>query len=253
MTFTELFKTYGVLFVFAIIVLIIIICIICFKRNKRIHKSNVYFTSFGGQAYQDSILNSLPHEDRLDYTHLYNKIDRIQNIVNDNQIVLGKQKSEAIDSLQTKVLDSQIYIDNYWRRLKQRKDFYHCIGLHYASFTLANKIKREQECIRATFVTLKRECYDLSIKIDELSREIKVAQGKRRYELMQEHKRLCVQHQRASKLKGIFGSRNTQFLNMVKAQNKKTGNYRDYIIKNFGIKGKNWGEKLRKRKLDQIK
>lgn len=38
---------------------------------------------------------------------------------------------------------------------------------------------------------------------------------------------------------------------MVKAQNNKTREYRDYIINNFGIKGRQWGDKLRKRKLDQ--
>lgn len=39
---------------------------------------------------------------------------------------------------------------------------------------------------------------------------------------------------------------------MVIAQNDKTREYRNYIIKSFGVKGKQWGDKLRKRKMDQI-
>ena len=53
-------------------------------------------------------------------------------------------------------------------------------------------------------------------------------------------------------LKNIFGSRNTQYLNKVKEQNKITMEYREYIIRNFGQKGRAWGQRLKKRKLDQI-
>lgn len=250
MYFLELLKSYGVYFVFAIIIVVVIIIIINSNRN---HKNNSFSSRFGGQSYQKNILDSLPYEDRLDYTNLYSKIDKIQNIINVSKLALDDQKSEAIDSIQAKVTDSQIHIENHWRKLKQRKDFYHCIGLHYASFTLADKIKREQEIIREVFVKLKNECNGLSDEIEKLNIQIPNARGTRRYELMQEHKRLCSQHQRASKLKGLFGSRNTQFLDMVKAQNDRTREYRDYIINNFGTKGKQWGDRLRKRKMDQVR
>lgn len=252
MNFIELLKNYGVYLILTIIIVTVIISIISSKRKHRKNKNNSYSSSFGGQSYQNSILNSLPYEDRLDYTNLYNKIDRIQNIINVNKISLDEQKSEAIDSIQAKVTDSQIHIENHWRKLKQKKEFYHCIGLHYASFTLADKIKREQESIREVFVKLKYECDRLSVEIDKLNIKIQNTRGTHRYELMQEHKKLCNQHQRASKLKGVFGSRNTQFLNMVKAQNDRTRQYRDYIINNFGAKGKQWGDRLRKRKMDQV-
>ena len=88
----------------------------------------------------------------------------------------------------------------------------------------------------------------MSMEINKLNKQIDNAKGTYRYTLMQQHKELCNQHQRASKIKGIFGSRNTQFLNMVKEQNNKTREYREYIINNFGIKGKQWGEKLKNRK-----
>lgn len=250
MYFLELLKSYGVYFVFAIIIVVVIIIIINSNRN---HKNNSFSSRFGGQSYQKNILDSLPYEDRLDYTNLYSKIDKIQNIINVSKLALDDQKSEAIDSIQAKVTDSQIHIENHWRKLKQRKDFYHCIGLHYASFTLADKIKREQEIIREVFVKLKNECNGLSDEIEKLNIQIPNARGTRRYELMQEHKMLCSQHQRASKLKGLFGSRNTQFLDMVKAQNDRTREYRDYIINNFGTKGKQWGDRLRKRKMDQVR
>lgn len=252
MNFIELLENYGIYFILAIIVAIVIICIINSKRKHKSNAKDAYSTHFWGQAYQNSILDSLPYEDRLDYTNLYKKIDRIRNTININQITLNEQKNEALDSIQAKVQDSQIHIENHWRKLKQKKEFYHCIGLHYASFTLADRIKREQESIRDIFVEYKKECERLSTEIDKLNIQIPKARGAHRYELMQEHKRLCNQHQRASKLKSIFGSRNTQFLNMVIAQNDKTREYRNYIIKSFGVKGKQWGDRLRKRKMDQI-
>lgn len=69
---------------------------------------------------------------------------------------------------------------------------------------------------------------------------------------MQQHQKLCAQHKRICQMKNIFGGRNAQYLNQVKAQNKVTMEYREYIIHNFGQKGRAWGERLQKRKLDQV-
>lgn len=254
MNIQELFSKYGIYILLVLTIIVFALFIKIANKSKRKHKASKRSSStlnFGGQEYKDDILNRLPYNDRLDYSNLYHKLNSIQNTIESNIRILDSQKANAIDSIQAKVIDSQIYIDNYWKTQKQKKEFYHCIGLHFASFTLADNIKREQQSIREAFVNSKIECDRLSSEIDKLNKLIERAHGAYRYELMQQHKNLCSQHKRLSKLKGIFGSRNTQYLNMVKAQNNKTREYRDYIINNFGAKGRQWGDKLRKRKLDQ--
>lgn len=73
MSFIELLENYGIYFILAIIVAIVIICIINSKRKHKSNAKDAYSTHFWGQAYQNSILDSLPYEDRLDYTNLYKK------------------------------------------------------------------------------------------------------------------------------------------------------------------------------------
>lgn len=236
-------------------IIIIIVIIIIIKHSKsssakkqRKNNSSAYF---GENNYKNTILNSLPYNDRLNYSYLYQKLDSLQNTIDQNRIALNRQQTDAIDSIQSRITKSQIDIDNYWKTQKQKRNFYRCIGLHYASFTLADSIKREQESIRNAFVKTKLECERIGLEIEQLSKSIEKAHGSYRYELMQKHKNLCSQHKRLSQLKSIFGKRNTQYLDLVKMQNKKTGEYREFIIRNFGTKGKQWGERLRKRKLDR--
>lgn len=254
MDLIQLLENNNAILILVIIIIVVIILVRISKSKHSKHSKDASKSNFGGQAYQKNILESLPYDDRLDYTNLYNKLNRIHNDYSDirKKALLDYQITEAIDSIQTKAFDSRIHIENYWKNCKQKEKFYQCIGLHYASFTLANKIKREQENIREEFVRLKKECDRMSMEINKLNKQIDNAKGIYRYTLMQQHKELCNQHQRASKIKGIFGSRNTQFLNMVKEQNNKTREYREYIINNFGIKGKQWGEKLKNRKLDLV-
>ena len=252
MSIEKLISKYGIYIIIAIILLVIILIIKHIKTtNKNETQKSHSSLNFGEQEYKSTILESLPYDDRLNYSNLYNRLDSIQNTIERSRIALDQQQTDAIESIQSKITSSQIYIDNYWKTQKQKRNFYHCIGLHYASFTLADNIKREQESIRDAFVKSKLECDKLSNEIERLNKTIENAHGSYRYELMQQHKNLCSQHKRLSQIKGIFGSRNTQYLNMVKAQNNKTREYRDYIINNFGIKGRQWGDKLRNRKLDQ--
>lgn len=246
MNISDLFNKY-IIYILALVILIVFIAIIKHIINlKRKHRVTNHTPNFEEKNYQDNIIQALPYNDQLDYSNLYNKLKSINNTIDHYNNTIKNQKTDAIDSIKSKVIDSQLYIDNYWKTQKQKKDFYHCIGLHFASFTLANSIKREQENIRDAFVKTKVECDRLSNEIERLNILIEKAHGPYRYNLMQQHKELCSQHKNLCELKGIFASRNTQYLNMVKAQNIKTKNYRNYIINHFGRKGRQWGEKLKK-------
>lgn len=221
-----------------------------FRRKPQ--KAEKQITQWDTTDYQSNILDSLPDDVRVDYTHLYESIGEIYNMAYRYQNSLEAQKVETADLIQRKINESSTQIERKWRQLQGKKDFYRYIGLHYASFTLADSIKKEQEILRDAFVSAKRECDKLSAEINTLNNAIPNSHGQRKYELMQQHKSLCARHKRISQMKGIFGSRNTQYLNQVKAQNKITMEYREYIIHNFGQKGRAWGKRLQKRKLDQI-
>ena len=255
MDFVEIMSRYGIFIITLIIIIVIIITLIKQSKSSLAKKTrkNSSSVNFGDENYKSSILNYLPDNDRLNYSILYNRLDSLQNTIDRNRTALDRQQTDAIDSIRSRISQSQTYIDNYWKTQKQKRDFYHCIGLHYASFTLADSIKREQENIRSAFVKTKLECEKIGSEIEQISKSIEKVRGTYRFELMQKHKNLCSQHKRLSQLKGVFGMRNAQYLDLVKMQNIKTGEYRDYIISNFGAKGRQWGDRLKKRKLDQAK
>lgn len=250
MNISELFDTYGVYIIVAAVVIIVIIIAV---KIKSAHDADSTFEGqeFGGQSYKQTVLNSVPEYYRLDYSNLLDKIDNLNIGTNKIIATLDEQEIAAIDSINSRINESQNKIESHWKSLQQKRNFYYCIGVHYASFTLANKIKREQEQIRDSFVKLKKQCDSLAKEIEQLNTLISTSHGSQRYELQKKHKALCSKHQRLCTLKNIFGRRNAQYLEMVKEQNKKTAEYRNYIIRNFGSKGRKWGKKLKARKLDQ--
>lgn len=241
--------------IFLIIVLVVIVLIVL-QRITRSKKGRIpdhrIESDFGEKSYRNEILKSLPEVDQLDFSNLYHKLDELQSLVYQGKSQLELQTSETLDIIDRKIQDSQNQINNKWNHQKKKLDFYHCICVHYASFTLADSIKREQENIRGIFVQYKKECDRLAEQIDYLSQQIDSSKGKKKYEYMQQHKANCKKHQRLSKLKNVFASKNTQYLQIVKDQNAYTRQYRKYIIKNFGEKGRMWGKRLEKRKADLI-
>lgn len=221
-----------------------------FKRRPSRGKNKI--VEWDDTNYESSILEALPEDTRFDYSYLFGTIDEISRIASRCQDCLDAQKLETADSIQRRIKESSAQIEHKWRNLQRGKDFYHYIGLHYASFTLADSIKKEQEVLRSAFVTAKKESERLGAEIEELNKAIPNARGHRRNEMMQQHQKKCAQHKRVCQMKSIFGRRNTEYLDQVKAQNRVTGEYREYIVHNFGRRGYAWGQRLQQRKLDQI-
>ena len=209
-------------------------------------------SDFGDSGYRNEILSSLPTEEQLDFSNLYRRLDELQVLINQNERQLKSQGAESLGRIERKIQDSQNEIKNKWNYLRKKRDFHHWICVHYASFTLADSIKRQQESIRDVYVKYKTECDKLSEQIKFLNRQIANATGQKKNEYMQQHKECCTRHQRLSKMKNVFGARNTQYLQKVKEQNAYTKQCREYIISNFGEKGRAWGERLKKRKVDLV-
>ncbi len=235
-----------------IIVPAIILLLLCIVFRRKPEKGKTQVTQWHDSNYQNSILDLLPNDVKFDYSHLYQSISEIYNIANRYQNCLNEQKIEVANSIQRKINESQRQIEQKWRQIQGNKDFSRYIGLHYASFTLADSIKKEQEILRNAFVSAKTESNRLSSEIKALNDAIPNSHGQRRRELMQQHQKLCAQHKRICQMKNVFGERNSQYLNQVREQNRITMRYREYIIRNFGQRGRAWGQRLKKRKLDQI-
>lgn len=231
-------------------VVVVLLCLSIFRRKPEKKKQQV--AQWSDADYKKRILDSFPDDVKYDYTHLYESIDEICNIAYRYQNCLDAQKADVADFIQRKISESQNQIEQKWQKLQKGKDFHRYIALHYASFTLADNIKKEQEILRSAFVKAKIESDRLGEEINILNKAIPNAHGQKRYELMQQHQKLCAQHKRVCQMKSVFGSRNTQYLNKVKAQNKITMRYREYIIHNFGQRGRAWGQRLKQRKLDQV-
>lgn len=242
----------AVAFVMAVIIVISIHVHNESKERKRRKAVRRIRSDFGDSGYRSEILNSLPAQEQLDFSNLYRRLDELQSFIDQNKRQFESLESQAIDRVEKKIKDSQNQIRNKWNYLKNKRNFHHCICVHYASFTLADSIKRQQENIRNVYVKYKKECDQLAGQIEFLNLQIVNSNGQKKYEYMQQHKACCTRHQRLSKLKNVFAARNTQYLQMVKEQNAYTKQYREYIISNFGEKGRIWGERLKQRKADLI-
>lgn len=238
------------------ILVVIIIALLCFitalvvKSYKK--KDNNCHLDFGDSEYQGQILNALAANERLDFSNLFIRLNELKNLSRTLSSHLYTQQNDAYDSFDKKIREVQSQIVNKWEVLNNKRNFYNCIGLHYASFTTADIYKRTQETIRDAFVRMKKECENLQNKIQSLNTRITSAHGQIRYEMMLEHKQTCETHKRATQMKNLFAQRNAQYLEMVKKQNAVTKKYREYIINNCGRKGRDWGRRLAKRKMDQV-
>lgn len=202
MNISELFDPYGVYIIIAVVIIVIIFIAV---KIKSAHDADSTFEKqeFGGQAYKQTVLDSVPEYYRLDYSNLLDKIDSLNRGTNRIIATMDEQEIAAIDSINSRINESQNKINTHWNSLQQRRNFYYCIGVHYASFTLANKIKREQEQIRDSFVKLKNQCDSLGKEIDRLSNLINTSHGSKRHELQKQHNAARSKHQKLCKLKNI--------------------------------------------------
>lgn len=258
-------KIFAALLIFVVIYILVTIVSSVFskKRKKKTRHSQNYHTSTTKRTValassdtpitRGEILQSLSNEARLDYSHLYQKLDEVQSLVESYGRNLDWQRIDAQDSIKNKIQESQIQIDNHWRYNKAKRAYYQCIANHYASFTLADTIKSDHDALCIVYKDVGRECKKLAGIINELNIKISNSHGAERQKLMLLHKQTCKQHQRACRCRSLLGTRKDEFLAKLHAQNRKTEEYREYIIKNFGAKGKAWGERLKQRKLARQK
>ena len=96
--------------------------------------------------------------------------------------------------------------------------------------------------MKDSFVAVKAKVDSYSVEIERLNKSIPLSREPERQRMMQRHSELCKQHKRLCSLKNRMGGINSEYHRKLDDQNKETGIRRDYIIENFGTKGKRWGQ-----------
>ena len=134
------------------VVLIIVVCIIYHLINKKEKPHNLH-----SKEYKTEIYNNTPIEYKESIRHLYNKLEQLDKIVDRNNKSLNTQSTQVVNDILKKALDAERKINEYWEFHKRKADFYYYIGLHYTSFTLADKLTEELEKLKKIKKMLIRE------------------------------------------------------------------------------------------------
>ena len=110
-------------------------------------------------------------------------------------------------------------------------------------------IKQEQIHIKDTFVECKGNQKQWGDKIENLKRKQQRASGKQKYEISQQIADCCKAHKQISILASKIGELNARYHERVTQQFMETARRRDFIAENFGRRGQQWKNRMKKRAL----
>lgn len=239
-------KKYGLIFlVFLVVTFLIrkIVRSLFFGSGNDVQFSN-------SPNYKKEVYRAVPTSLKADFDRLDKLLSELEHQTLRYSTDLSEQKESALRAFTAKADQAERIISACWSRQQRKQDFYYCIALHYASFTLANKIKQEQLKVKDSFVAVKKKVDSYSEEIEQLNKTIPQNRGPGRQRMMQRHSELCKQHKRLCVLKNNMGRINSEYHKKLDNQNRETGARRDFIIQNFGARGRRWGAKLARNKRD---
>lgn len=197
---------------------------------------------------QRELISRLPKSEQQDYSHLHASLNSLEDLIDSYRKDLNNEQKAADEAIQRKIDQTKNTIESHWREQAQRKRFYECITLHYASFTLADSIHVQCDKIGQMYSSLKDLNGNLGRQIDTLNRQINNRNSNNRGNLMQQHKTLCDKRHRVSQLQKIYRNNLNDYSERLSHQNQITATYRDFIGNNFGERGRMWITKLEIRK-----
>ena len=218
------------------------------KLQRRKTEDHVVFDN--NENYKVKLRQNLQPDFKEYFDRIEQWLSEMRNIIiryGDKLTVENKDINAYIFDYAEKI---ESLIGECWSNAQIRKNFYNCIALHYASFSLADHIKMEQLKIKENLVTVLKYVEALHNRIEQLNVIIPQRKGKEKYAYQQEHSSLCAEHKRFSRLKNMIGATNKEYHSRLSEQNMRTEERRDYIINNFGERGKRWGERLSRNKED---
>lgn len=233
---------YKIITVIIIILILFILFIIRFISKRRRKNQNINIPNIRSDSYKSTIYNNTPIEYKNALDYLYSRIDHLDSIIKVNEKSLELKSNRAINDVLLQAGDAERKIRQYWENSKKKADFYYFIGLHYASFTLADKLTQELNTLRKINNILSETIYKTQSKIDTLKNEMhssrNIAQIKR------EHQELCKKCDALRKTRKISKEQIKNCSKRRDNQNIITGKRRDYIGTHFGRRGRMWRKRI---------
>lgn len=234
-------NSYILLGIVGVVFFIIIILIFSISNRNLKSKRNRNYHSIRSKEYRTEIYNNTSEEYQKSIRYLYNNLEKLDEVIVRNTRSLNAQSEQAVKDILRRAAEAEKEINQYWELSKRKADFYYYIGLHYASFTLADKLTQELESLRKINGMLSEvinktqsQIDGLKGKIDDSNAVANIGQVKR------EHQELCRKCDALRKTRKICAEQMENCKKCRDKQNEITGQRRDYIGENFGQKGKQW-------------
>lgn len=230
--------------IFIIAALVVLILILVIKLLSGKHKNalnEVGPTNIHSKEYRRNIYDNTSSQYRDNIRHLYERLDTLDSVLRRNNNSLNAQAAQIAYEVLEKANSAEQEIKNHWERNKQKSDFYFYIGLHYTSFTLADRLTEELDALRAYIKMLTELIDSTQSQINVL--KAKIDQGNNRYDIgtvKSEHRELCKKCDALRKTRDVCKRQRDLVKQRRDAQNIITGNRRDYIGEHFGAKGRKW-------------
>ena len=222
----------------------------CRAQQQRKRTTTVRSTSHHNRVHiqtQKELISELPRDEQLDYTHLFNALDTLEDLIDSYTDDIYREQASVEYEIRQKVQETSDKIRSRWQSQAQRKRYRESLALHYASFTLADSIYEQMKKVGSMYSQIKTMNNDLGRQIDELSGRINSKSGNMA-NLKRQHKELCDKRHQISQIQKVYGANLKDYSNKLDNQNAQTAQYREYIGANFGKQGREWLERLNKRK-----
>lgn len=249
-----------------IIIIIVIICILFLGFNKStnnkkqqsnrqvtrqpttpyVQKKSVRTTSHHNPIHvqtQRELINELPKDKQLDYKHLYDALDSLEDLINSYSEDINREQSHVENEIRERIQKASDDIKSRWESQAQKRKYRESLALHYASFTLADSIYEQMNKVSTMLSKIKNMNVDLGNQINTLSVRINNRTGNLG-ELKRQHKALCDKRHQISQIQKVYVNNLSVYRNQLDYQNILTAKYRDYIGANFGSQGRAWLDRL---------
>ena len=230
----------------AVLVVLIVILVIKLLSGKRRNETNeVGPTNIHSKDYRRNIYDNTSSQHRDNIRHLYERLDALDSILRRNNDSLNAQAAHIAHEVLEKAKSAEQEIENHWERNKQKADFYFYIGLHYTSFTLADRLTEELVALRSFLEMLTKLIDSTQRQIDILKARIEQSDNRNDIgSIKYEHRELCKKCDSLRKIREVCKNQRNSVKRCRDAQNTITAKRRDYIGTHFGAKGRQWRAKI---------
>ena len=233
-----------------IIILGIVLGVVVLLKIVASHNSksqaNTYISSnIHSKEYRHDIYNNTSTQHQESIRYLYDRLDVLERVLSQNNARLNTQATHIAAEVLEKAQNAEKDIKYHWTRNKTNADFYFYIGLHYTSFTLADKLTEELNALREYSKILTNLIDSTQNQIDPLKKII-VYQPTRSDigRIKSEHRELCKKCDALRKTREVCNNQISLTKTRRDTQNEITRQRRDYIGTHFGSKGRTWHAKI---------